>query len=152
MNIRTLPTAWGITIVRVMAGIIIFWASVEKFQAGGPANFAQSPSLAAFPMPMFWGTFIPLLEGIGGALLILGLGARWVAILFTIEYFGTGVWIKTHSAPPFGGWDSMRIDLMLLATAVAIVLVGPGAWALENVLLRRARVQSVAVVERGPAT
>jgi putative oxidoreductase len=119
-----------------MAGIIIFWASVEKFQAGGPAAFAQSPSLAAFPMTAFWGTFITLLEGIGGAMLILGLGARWVAVLFTIEYFGTGLWIKTHSAPPFGGWDSMRIDLMLLATAFAIVVAGPGAFALENVVLR----------------
>ena len=150
MNIRTLPTAWGITIVRLMAGIIIFWACVEKFQAGGPATFAQNPALAAFPMTAFWGTFIPLLEGIGGALLILGLGARWVAILFTIEYFGTGLWIKTHSAPPFGGWDSMRIDLMLLATVFAIVLVGPGAFALENVL-RRARGQTIAVPGRAAA-
>ena len=137
MNVRTLPPAWGITIVRVVAGIIIFWASVEKFQAGGPAAFSQSPTLAAFPVPAFWGTFIPLLEGIGGAMLILGLGARWAAILLAIEYFGTGLWIKTHAAPPFGGWDSMRIDLMLLAAAVTVVLVGPGALALESWILRR---------------
>lgn len=152
MNVRTLPTAWGITIVRLMAGIIIFWASVEKFQGGGPANFAQSPALAAFPMPLFWGTFITFLEGIGGALLILGLGARWVAILFTIEYFGTGLWIKTHSAPPFGGWDSMRIDLMLVATVFAIVLVGPGRLALENLVLRRVRGGSVSMAERAATT
>jgi uncharacterized membrane protein YphA (DoxX/SURF4 family) len=136
MNLRTLPTAWGITIVRVMAGIIIFTAGVEKFQAG---NFAQSGSIAAFPMTSFWGTFIPLLETIGGLLLLFGLGARWVAIFFAVEYFGTGLWIKTHSAPPFGGWDSMRIDLMLMSTAIAIVLVGPGAFTLESLLLRRGR-------------
>jgi putative oxidoreductase len=147
MHVRTLPTAWGVTIVRLVAGIIIFWASIEKFQAGGPANFAQSPALAGFPMPVFWGFFIPLLEGIGGALLILGLGARWVSILLTIEYFGTGLWIKTHSAPPFGGWDSMRIDLMLLAAVVAIVLVGPGAFALENLVLKRTRSGSAPVAE-----
>jgi putative oxidoreductase len=151
MNVRTLPTSWGIALIRLMAGIIIFWASVEKFQAGGPAAFAQNPALAAFPVPMFWGTFITLLEGIGGALLILGLGARWVAILFTIEYFGTGLWIKTHSAPPFGGWDSMRIDLMLLVTVFTIVLVGPGAFALENVL-RRTRGQTSRVAESAAAT
>ena len=62
MHVRTLPTSWGIAVVRLMAGIIIFWASIEKFQAGGPANFAQSPTLAAFPMPAFWGFFIPMLE------------------------------------------------------------------------------------------
>ncbi|MBV9579199.1 MAG: DoxX family protein [Chloroflexi bacterium] len=141
MNVRTLPTAWGITVVRVMAGIIIFWAGVEKFQAG---NFGQSPTLAAFPVPAFWGTFIPLLETVGGLLLLLGLGARWVAILFVIEYFGTGPWIKSHAAPPFGGWDSMRIDLMLMATALALVLVGPGAFALETLLFNRGRPQVAA--------
>jgi hypothetical protein len=33
----------------------------------------------------------------------------------------------------------MRIDLMLMATATAIVLVGPGAFTLESLLLRRGR-------------
>jgi len=142
MNVRTLPTAWGITIVRVMAGIIIFWAGVEKFQAGGFPTWTRSMANFGFPVPEFWGAFIPLLELIGGLLLLLGFGARWVAILFIIEYFGTGLVIKTRAAPPFGGWDSMRIDLMLLATVVAIVLVGPGAFALESLLTRRSRDQA----------
>ncbi len=146
MQVRTLPTAWGITVVRVMAGIIIFYASIEKFNAGGFANFAKSMAGFGFPVPEFWGVFIPMLEMIGGALLILGLGARWAAIFFVVEYFGTGLVIKTHRDPPFGGWDSMRIDLMLLATALAITLVGPGAFALENLLLRRSR-SDVAVAE-----
>ena len=146
MNVRTLPTAWGITIVRVMAGIIICNAGIEKFQAGGFANWTKSMAGYGFPVPEFWGAFIPLLELIGGALVFLGLGAHWAAIFFVVEYFGTGLIIKTHSAPPFGGWNSMRIDLMLLATAIAIALVGPGAFALETVLLRRAR-QPVAMPE-----
>jgi putative oxidoreductase len=141
VNVRTLPTAWGITIVRVMAGIIIFWASVEKFQAGGFANWTRAMANFGFPVPEFWGAFIPLLEGIGGLLLIFGLGARWVSILFVIEYFGTGLVIKTRAAPPFGGWDSMRIDLMLLATVIAIALVGSGAFALDSLLARRSQQQ-----------
>jgi hypothetical protein len=31
----------------------------------------------------------------------------------------------------------MRIDLMLLATAIALALVGPGELALDRLLLRR---------------
>ena len=147
MNLRTLPTAWGITVVRVMAGIIIFWAGIEKFQAGGFANWTRAMANFGFPVPEFWGVFIPLLELVGGLLLLVGLGARWVSILFIIEYFGTGLVIKTRAAPPFGGWDSMRIDLMLFAAVVAVVLVGPGAAALDSVLLRRSRDQEVTAPE-----
>jgi uncharacterized membrane protein YphA (DoxX/SURF4 family) len=70
-------------------------------------------------------------------LLLVGLGARWVAVLFIVEFLVTSILLKVPRQPPFGGWDSMRIDLMLLATSVAVVLVGPGALALDNLVLRR---------------
>jgi hypothetical protein len=38
----------------------------------------------------------------------------------------------------------MRIDLMLWAAAIAIALVGPGAFALENVVFRRGRAAEIA--------
>ncbi|MBV9133871.1 MAG: DoxX family membrane protein [Chloroflexi bacterium] len=139
MTLRTLPPAWGITIVRLVAGIIIFWAAVEKFNAGGFANWTKAMANFGFPVPEFWGVFIPMLELVGGAMLILGLGARWAAVFFVIEYLGTSMWLKTTRPAPFGGWDSMRIDLMLLAAAVTILLVGPGAFALESWILHRGR-------------
>ena len=151
MGVRALPTAWGITVVRVMAGIIIFYAAIEKFNAGGFPNWTKAMAGFGFPVPEFWGVFIPMLELVGGAMLVLGLGARWAAILFVIEYFGTGLVIKTTRQPPFGGWDSMRIDLMLLAAALTIVMVGSGAFALESLLTRRRREQ-VAFAERPAAS
>ena len=134
MQFRTLPTAYGITIVRVMAGVILIVASMEKFNGGGFEGFAKVAAGLSLPAPEALGVFTPLLEGIGGTLLLLGLGARWVAVLFVAEFFITSVILKTPRQPPFGGWDSMRIDLMLLAASIAIALVGPGAFALENQL------------------
>jgi len=139
MNLRLLPTAWGITVVRVMAGIIITVASFEKFFGGGFEGFTRVSSGLGLPAPEVWGVFIPILELVGGLALLLGIGARWAAFLFIVEYFVTAFVLKIPRQPPFGGWDSMRIDLMLLATALAIVLVGPGAFALETALLRRSR-------------
>ena len=136
MNMRAIPPRWGLTIVRVMAGVIITVAGTEKLAAGFPA-FTQVVTSLSIPLPQFWGVFIPFLEAIGGALLILGLGARWVAILFTIEYFVTSIVLKVPRQPPFGGWESMRIDMMLLASAIMVVLAGPGALALESILFRR---------------
>jgi putative oxidoreductase len=137
MNLRTLPPSWGIAAVRIMAGIIITVAAFEKYSAGGFDGFTKATTGLGIPMPELWGIFIPLLELIGGLMVLLGLGSRWVAFLFVIEYFVTGFVLKIPRQPPFGGWDSMRIDLMLWAAVIAIAMVGPGAFALENLLVRR---------------
>ena len=137
MSVPTLPPAWGITVVRLMAGLIIFVASLEKFFGGGFDGFTRVTTGLGIPMAPFWGVFIPLLECVGGALLIVGLLTRWAAALFVVEYLVTSFLLKVPRQPPFGGWDSMRIDLMLLAAAVALVLVGPGALALETFVRER---------------
>jgi putative oxidoreductase len=139
MNVRALPPASGVAVVRVMAGIIITVAALEKFNAGGFESFTKVVAGLSIPAAGLWGVFIPLLELIGGLMVLLGLGARWVAVLFVIEYAITSFALKVPRQPPFGGWDSMRIDLMLLAAAIMLVMVGPGAYALESLVLRRAR-------------
>jgi len=147
MTVRTLSPEWGIAVVRVMAGIVLLVAAFEKFFGGGFEGFTRLTTSFGLPVPQFWGVFIPLLELIGGALVLVGLGTRWVAVLFVVEFAVTSFVLKVPRQPPFGGWDSMRIDLMLWAAAIALVLVGPGAFALESLLLRRGRAQ-VPVAER----
>jgi len=149
MNARTLGPEWGIAVIRVMAGIIITVAAFEKFNAGGFDGFTKVTSGLGLPIPQLWGVFIPLLELIGGLLLLVGLGARWVAILFVIEYFVTSFVLKVPRQPPFGGWDSMRIDLMLLAASIALVLVGPGAFALDRVVFRSRESQDASTAQSG---
>jgi len=144
VNMRTLPPSWGIAVVRIMAGIIITVAAFEKFGGGGFEGFTKVSSGLGLPVPQLWGIFIPLLELVGGLMVLLGLGARWVAFVFIIEYFVTGFLLKVPRQPPFGGWDSMRIDLMLWAAVIAIAMVGSGAFALEDVLRRRARPEAYA--------
>jgi putative oxidoreductase len=144
MFVKTVAPAWGITIVRVMMGIILVVASWEKWSAGGMYGFVPAVTRFGFPAPGVFGVLVPFLECIGGLLILTGLGARWVAVLFVIEFGVNALVLKTSSPPPFGGWDSMRIDLMLLATAIALVLCGPGALALDHVLLRRRGSQRMA--------
>ena len=137
MRLQTLPPAWGITFIRVMAGLIIMVAGLEKWGAGGLTGFTQALTNVGVPLAAFWGVWIPLQEFVGGLLILTGLGVRRVAILFVIEFFVTAFLIKLPSPAPFGGWDSMRLDLMLWAAAISIALVGPGAFALQNFLSRR---------------
>ncbi len=140
MNLRTLSPDWGITVVRIMAGIIIAYAGVQKLQGGFDA-FTKSSVDFGLPIPQLWGVLIPLLETIGGLLLLVGFGARWWALLFVVEFAVTSFALKAVRPAPFGGFNSMRIDLMLWVAAIAIVLVGPGALALESLVLRRVRSQ-----------
>ena len=138
MNVRSLPPIWGITLIRIAAGLIICIAGLEKLAGGGFDGFTKTATNFGLPLPGVWGVFIPLLETIGGLLILIGFGARWVALLFIIEYFVTSFVLKAPRAAPFGGWDSMRIDLMLWISAIVVALVGPGTFALDALLQRRA--------------
>jgi putative oxidoreductase len=138
MRFQTLAPEWGIAVIRLTAGLIIFVAALEKFFGGGFDGFTRVVTTLGIPLPQLWGIFIPLLELSGGALVLVGLGARWVAALFVVEYFVTTFLLKVPRQPPFGGWDSLRIDLMLLASSVMLVLCGPGALALDTMRAARA--------------
>ena len=132
MRFQTLAPEWGIAVIRLTAGLIIFVAALEKFFGGGFDGFTRVATGLGLPLPQLWGIFIPLLELFGGALVLVGLGARWVAALFVVEYAVTTFLLKAPRQPPFGGWDSLRIDLMLLASSVMLMLCGPGALALDT--------------------
>jgi putative oxidoreductase len=143
MNRRPLAPTWGITVLRVTMGVILIVASWEKFNAAGLFGFSAGIANFGLPLPQFFGPFITLLELIGGILILTGFGARWVAVLFVCEFAVNVFILKVPRQPPFGGWDSMRIDLMMLATAIALVLVGPGEFALEHLVLRRRSARSM---------
>jgi putative oxidoreductase len=127
---------WGIAAVRVMMAIILIVSGYQKF-AGGIQQFAGFLPQLGLPAPELLGWFIPLLELVGGILVLLGLGVRWLGLVFIIEFLVTTFYIKLPRPAPLGGWDSMRIDLMLLAAAVMLVLAGAGKASLDELLLKR---------------
>jgi TRAP-type C4-dicarboxylate transport system permease large subunit len=70
---------------------------------------------------------------VGGILLLVGLAARWVGLLFALEFAVAAFYFKF----PVQGWQAGRIDLMLLAGAILLFLAGPGKAAIDEVWLEK---------------
>jgi putative oxidoreductase len=121
------------TVLRIAMGIVFIAHGMQKFNNGvdGFAGFLTSLNV---PLPELMKWIVPLLEVGGGILLILGLATRLVAVLLAILMVGTISLVKLDVGLLGEGGTGAEIDLMLLAGAIALVLMGPGAAAVDRMI------------------
>jgi putative oxidoreductase len=116
-------------LLRVAVGILFLahaWLKYKVFTPKGTADYFQS-----LGVPRFLGPFSIVIEMLGGAALILGVGTRVVALLLIPQMLGTivlvhgkkGFWFTNEG----GGWEYPALWIVCL---LAIALVGSGAAAL----------------------
>jgi putative oxidoreductase len=125
-------TPYAPTALRVALGLVFLLHAYMKlfvYTLPGTAAFFEAhgfPGFAAYP--------VFLAEAIGGVMLVLGLGARYAALVLMPIMVGA---IKPHLAngaafdSPGGGYEVPMLLLVLLG--IQFVL-GAGAWALDNVI------------------
>jgi putative oxidoreductase len=135
-RIAGLHPDWGITVVRLMTGLLFAIHGYQKF-AGGIGGMTTLFAKLAIPFPGLMAPFIAILELVGGLLLLLGVATRVVAGLFAVEMLVTTLWVKIPSA----GWNASDLDRMLLVACVLFVLAGPGAAALDRLWWEREEVR-----------
>lgn len=127
-----LRTDWGITILRVIVGFTFFMHGWQKlFQFGLPGVTSAFTQMGV-PLPGVTGPLVSVLELIGGALLLVGLLTRPAAVLLAIDMLMAALLV--HLPAGFFLPDGVELVLLLLAGAVAIVLTGPGAFALDRLI------------------
>jgi putative oxidoreductase len=122
---------WGLTVLRLAMAIILVHAGWQKFAAGMEAATGFFAKMGV-PAPHLTGPFIAMLELIGGSLLFLGLFGRWLGLLYAIEFV-----VAVHYVRPSAGWAGARLELMLLAGGLALLIGGPGRAALDGLWLER---------------
>ncbi len=111
---------WGLVILRLGLGIIFPFHGWLKLSL---------PSLLAW--------VVILLETVGAALLILGLGTRIVALGLVIDMLVAIRLVKRNMAkarfmePNGTGWE---FEFALMVAALALVLTGAGSIALDRVV------------------
>ena len=73
-----------------------------------------------------------LLEFFGGLALVVGLLTQIVALLFVLQMLATTIFARAKLGKKLiGGWE---LDLLYLAGALALLLLGAGAWSLDALL------------------
>ena len=128
------------TLLRIMAGVVFFFHGWSKLQ--NPDGFIGFVGSLGFPVPVLFGWLVILLETLGGLLLIVGLGVRWVGLLLAVEMIFTTLLVKSRVgliAPSGQPGVGAEIDLMLLAVSLSLVILGAGELSIEQNLLGRSQ-------------
>ncbi|HLY63984.1 MAG TPA: DoxX family protein [Chloroflexota bacterium] len=137
---RISPVA--LTVLRLVVAAEMFFKGLSKIE-----NLSRAPDLAlGIHLPGVMGYIPAIMEPVGGMLLAVGLGTRWVSLYFMTEMVFTGIISKmiVRGVPfimgggqPGSGWE---LDSLIFAGAFVLFALGAGPLALDRLLARsRAR-------------
>ncbi|QWS32673.1 DoxX family protein [Curtobacterium aetherium] len=134
---RTTSTSLGLTVLRVVLGVVFIAHGAQKFAQGLPGvtrGFAgMGVPLAEVAAPVVAG-----LELVGGVLLVLGVASRVVAVLLAVDMVVAG--FLAHLANGFFSQDGgFEYVLVLAAGSIAVALTGAGRYSVDALVARRAR-------------
>ena len=123
---------YAVTLLRVSLGVMYLAHSVVlkllTFGLAGTAGYFESIGLPGW---LAYVTFAA--EAIGGAMLILGIYARWVAVALIPAPLGAIIWAPGSAGWVFnasgGGWE---YPLYLIVLSIAQFLLGDGRYALRS--------------------
>ena len=112
----------GILILRVFIGLLLMTHGYPKLTSGFKGT---KKWLASVGLPSLLGPLVGILELLGGAFLALGLLTRIVAFLFTLQFLGIILNGKRLGKTKLNDYEK---DLLYLGGALALVLLGGGAY------------------------
>lgn len=117
---------WGLLALRFVLGLIMLchgWPKVKDLK-----NTVSGFEAMGFKPAKFWGPLVAFLEFVGGIALILGVFTQVVSLLFFIE-FVVAILKVTGKKGLVGGYE---FDLLILATLLALVVFGGGAFGADS--------------------
>ena len=136
MSVRTDDrAAWGLTVLRVMMGIVFLVHGYTKVFVWGLDGTAQGFAQMGIPLAGIAGPMVALLELLGGAALLIGLATRWVSIPIAVTMLVAT--LQVHAANGFSAPGGAELTLVLLSALVALALAGGGRLSVDEALAGR---------------
>jgi putative oxidoreductase len=124
---------WGRLVLRVVLGLIFAVHGAQKVFVFGLDGTAGFMAKVGVPLPMVAALVVMAVELVGGLALILGLGTRVAAALIAIDMV-VAMLLVSLKRSFMGGYE---FELMLLAAAASLALLGGGALSLDRVFWPR---------------
>jgi len=131
----TQAQGWGITVLRVVVGIVFLAHGGQKLFVWGFSNVADFFGQVGIPLPMLAAIVVTLVEFLGGLALVVGLFTRWVAIPLALNMLVATLTI--HLRGGFFVPEGVEFTLTLLVANVALALLGSGEASLDRLLAKR---------------
>jgi len=119
-------------IIRIVAAVVFIAHGYQKFFIMGIPGTTGFFTQVGAPLPEITAPLVATLELVGGAALLIGLFARFVAIPLAID-IATAI-VLFHSKHGFFVPMGVEFVTLLLASAVAIAIAGPGAFSIDRTL------------------
>jgi putative oxidoreductase len=120
---------WGRLVLRVVLGLIFAVHGAQKVFIFGLDGTAGFMAKVGVPLPTLAAIVVMTVELLGGIALILGVATRVAAALIGIEMV-VAILLVSINRGFIGGYE---FELMLLASAVGVALLGAGVLSLDRV-------------------
>lgn len=135
----------ALTILRLVLGVTFILHGGQKLFVFGFDGVTGAFGQMGIPAPAFFGPFVALVEFFGGIAITLGLLTRLAAL-------GVGATmvvaiLTVHLKQGFFNPGGVEFPLALLASAIALVITGAGAWSVDAAIAKRIEGETVADAE-----
>ncbi|WIJ45949.1 DoxX family protein [Curtobacterium citreum] len=134
---RTTSTSIGLTVLRIILGVVFIAHGAQKFAQGIP-NVTQGFAGMGVPLAEVAAPVVAGLELVGGVLLVAGVATRVVGLLLAVDMVVAG--LLAHATAGFFAQDGgFEYVLVLAVASVAVALTGPGRFSVDALVLRSSR-------------